>query len=91
MEQEVNLEKDIKYFDEKVQNNLNDISLEEILLLQEKQEALSEIIKKKIEGVMLWSRCRYEELGKKPTKYFLNLENIYYKDKVIQHLVDENG
>ena len=36
IEQEVNLEKDIKYLEEKVQKNLNDVSVEEILLLQEK-------------------------------------------------------
>ena len=40
---------------------------------------------------MLKSRCRYEELGEKPTKYFLNLENRNYQEKVIQYLIDENG
>ena len=40
---------------------------------------------------MLRSRCRYEDLGGKPTKYFINLENRNYQDKVIQQLIDENG
>ena len=40
---------------------------------------------------MLRSRCRYEELGEKPTKYFLNLENRNYQEKIIQYLIDENG
>ena len=40
---------------------------------------------------MLRSRSRYEELGEKPTKYFLQLENRNYTNKVINKLVDENG
>ena len=40
---------------------------------------------------MLRSRCRYEDLGEKPTKYFLSLENRNYQDKVIQHLIDDMG
>ena len=61
------------------------------MLLNEKKETLAEIRKKKIEGVMLRSRCRYEDVGENSTKYFLNLENRNYQDKVIQHLIDENG
>ena len=56
-----------------------------------KKESLADIRKKKTEGVMFRSRCRYGDLGEKPTKYFLSLENRNYQDKVIQHLVDENG
>ena len=40
---------------------------------------------------MLRSRCRYEELGEKPSGYFLNLENRNFMDKVITKLVDTNG
>ena len=40
---------------------------------------------------MLRSRCRYEDLGEKPTKYFLNLESRNYQEKVINNLIDENG
>ena len=90
-EQEVTLEREIKQLEEQVQNNLNDISMDEILLLNDKKEKLEEIRKIKMDGVMLRSRCRYEDLGEKPTKYFLNLENRNYHDKVINHLIDENG
>ena len=45
----------------------------------------------KTEGVMLRARCRYEELGEKPSGYFLNLENRNFMDKVINKLVDANG
>ena len=40
---------------------------------------------------MLRSRCRYEDLGEKPSSYFLNLENRNFMDKVITKLVDANG
>lgn len=40
---------------------------------------------------MLRSRSRYEDLGEKPTKYFLQLENRNYTNKVINKLIDENG
>ena len=53
---------------------------------------MEEIRKTKLEGVMLRSMCRYEDLGEKPTKYFfLNMENRNYQDKVINNLIDENG
>ena len=40
---------------------------------------------------MLRSRCRYEELGEKPSGYLLNLENRNFMDKVITKLIDVNG
>ena len=65
--------------------------MEEILLLEDKKNKLEEIRKIKIDRVMLRSRCRYEDLGEKPTKYFLNLESRNYQDKVINHFIYENG
>ena len=40
---------------------------------------------------MLRSRCRYEQLGEKPSGYSLNLEKRNFMDKVITKLVDTNG
>ena len=40
---------------------------------------------------MLRSRCRYEDMGEKPSKYFLNLESSNFTSKVISKLVNENG
>ena len=45
----------------------------------------------KIDGIMLRSRCRYEELRKNLQHIFFNLEKRNCNDKVIQHLIDENG
>ena len=90
-EDEKQLEKDIEKLEFKITNYLNDITEEDINKLDEKKNALQDIRKVKTEGVMLRSRCRYEDLGEKPSIYFLNLENRNFMDKVITKLVDANG
>ena len=45
----------------------------------------------KVQGVMLRSRVRYEELGEKPTKYFFNFENRQFTNKVMNKIIEENG
>ena len=40
---------------------------------------------------MIRSRCRYEELGEKPTSYFLNLEKRNFTNKVITKIIEDNG
>jgi hypothetical protein len=52
---------------------------------------LENLRKIKIEGVMLRSKCRYEELGEKPSRYFFNLEKRNYLNKSISKLVDEDN
>lgn len=39
---------------------------------------------------MLRSRCRYEDLGEKPTSYFLNLERRNFTNKVITKIIAED-
>ena len=41
--------------------------------------------------MMLRSRTRYEDLGRKPTKYFLNLEKRNYTSKIIHNLINSDG
>ena len=59
--------------------------------LEDKRNQLEEIRQKKIEGVMLRSRCRYTDMGEKPSKYFLTLENRNFTSKVITKLIDNNN
>ena len=40
---------------------------------------------------MLRSRSRYQDLGEKPTKYFLGLENRHYTKKVMSKITDSNN
>ena len=90
-EEEKQLEKEIENIGAKISNSLNEITEDDINRLEERKNALSEIRKVKREGVMLRSRCRYEELGEKPSGYFLNLANRNFMDKIITKLVDTNG
>ena len=37
---------------------------------------------------MLRSRSRYQDLGEKPSKYFFNLENRNYANKVMTKIIE---
>ena len=39
---------------------------------------------------MIRSRCRYEDLGEKPSSYFLNFEKRKFT-KVITNIIEDNG
>ena len=76
------LEDEISNLESKITETLQTVSQEDIYLLDNKKNRLHEIRKNKIEGVMLRSRCR-EDLGEKPSGYFLNLEKRNFTNKVI--------
>ena len=57
--------------------------------LDQKKTRLTDIQNEKIEGIMLRSRTRYEDLGEKPSSYFFNLESRNFINKVINKLIDE--
>ena len=40
---------------------------------------------------MLRSRRRYQDLGEKPSRYFLSLENQNFINKAMTKLIDEDG
>ena len=67
IEEEKQLENDIQNIEKKITHKLNEISENDISNLEEKKNALADLRKTKMEGVMLRSRCRYEELGEKPS------------------------
>ena len=73
-----------------INDNLDSANEHELNLLKEKKTRLEEIRQKKLEGVMLRSRCRYTDMGEKPTNYFLNLESRNFTSKVITKLIDNN-
>ena len=89
--EEQNLEHDIKEIENEINTNFLNIEDEKLNTLVQKKQRLTEIRKTKIEGVMLRSRVRYEDLGEKPTKYFLNLENRQFTNKVMNKIIEENG
>ena len=89
--EEKHLENEIQLLEQSVMNNLNEASADDIKTLDDKRNLLVELRKVKIEGTILRSRCRYEDLGEKPSSYFLKLENRKYTDKVMSKLIDENN
>ena len=91
MQEEIKLEKEILEIEENINNNTLNIYINDFNSLEEKRNRLYEIRNKKMEGVLLRSRCRYEDLGEKPTKYFLNLESKNFTSKVISNLTNEQG
>ena len=69
-QEEEKLEQHIKRLEEEVNCNFLNMSEESLNDLENKKERLNEIQREKIEGIMLRSRSRYENLGEKPTQYF---------------------
>ena len=90
-QQEKQLEQEIKIIEDEVNTNFINMSDEILDNLETKKTMLYDIQKDKIEGMMLRSRSRYEDLGEKPTQYFFNLEKRNYTSKVIHKLVNEDG
>ena len=82
-QQEIKLEQEIKILEDEVNANFLNMIEENLNDKENKKSSLNEIQKEKIEGVMLRSRSRYEDLGEKPTRYFFNLEKRNYTSKVI--------
>ena len=71
--------------------NFDNISEDNLQLLDQKKERLNQIRNEKLERVILRLRSKYEDLGEKPTNYFFKLENRNYTSKVISRLVDDEG
>ena len=68
--QEKELEEDISQLERNISENLQTVSEEDLNLLENKKNRLNKIRKHKIEGVMIRSRRRYEDLKEKPSSYF---------------------
>ena len=91
LKEENTLENDISKLESEINENFANIDVDKLEILSQKKAALIELRKSKIEGVMLRSKCRYQDLGEKPTKCFFNLENRQYTNKVMGKLIDKNG
>ena len=91
LEEERKLEQEIKILENEINRNFLNMTEEALHTLETKKSILNDIQKEKIEGMMLRSRSRYEDLGEKPTQYFFNLEKRNYTSKVIHKLVNTEG
>ena len=92
LEEENKLEQEIKELEAEINNDFSSIDENKIThFARKKKETLIEIRKEKIEGVMLRSRSRYQDLGEKPSKYFFNLENRNYTNKTMTKIIEHDG
>ena len=91
LKEERKLEQEIKILENEANRNFLNMIEEALHTLETKKSILNDIQKEKIEGTMLRSRSRYEDLGEKPTQYFFNLEKRNYTSKVIHKLVNTEG
>ena len=89
--EELNLEEEITKIEENININLLNAFANELNILEDKKTRLQEIRQKKLEGIILRSKCRYEDMGEKPTKYFLSLESRNFTSKVITKLTNSDG
>ena len=71
LKEENTIENDISKLETEINENFANIDVDKLEILSQKKAALIELRKSKIEGVMLRSKCRYQDLGDKTTKYFL--------------------
>ena len=77
--------------EQEINDNILDINHDKLQLLEQKKTNLVNIRRQKIKGIILRSKCRYLDLGVKPTKYFLNLGSRNYTSKTISNLTDGDG
>ena len=66
--EEIDLGKQMKILEDKLNDNLLSINENDLNLLEVKENRVEEIKQKKKEGVMLRSRGRYTDLGEKRSK-----------------------
>ena len=89
VKEEKALEEDIKRLENEICLNCINVNNQTFVNLVQKQNELVNLRNEKIEGVMLRSKCRYMDLGEKPTNYVFGLETRNYTNKVINKLIDE--
>lgn len=80
---EANIWKEIENIEKEVNINYE--------LLDNKKQELSELRKKKMNGVFIRSKAKWIHEGEKPTRYFCNLENRNYVSKIMNSLISHEG
>ena len=85
------LENEISKLENSISADLQNANIEEVNLLEEKKTRLQEIRANTIDGVIIRSRCRYENLGEKPSSYSFGLEKRNYTNKVITKIIENDG
>ena len=84
-----------KYLDTKIdtlhQKYIYNPSDTNLIQLNETQKELKMLREKKVDGIILRAKAKWNVEGERNSKYFLNLENQHYKEKTINKLIDDHG
>ena len=70
--------------------NIQNLSDEDKVLLNNKKENLVQMRKSKIDAILLRSKATYACQGEKITKYYCNMEKRHYLSKQMYKLINEN-
>ena len=83
------LEQKISELDKKITSGY--ANKENLEKLRDLNTDLIEIRKEELKGALIWSRAEWLDLGGKPSKFFLNLENRNKVNKMINEIkLDDN-
>ena len=85
---EARLNKEIEKLDNKV--NTGQASQEEILCLREQNITLTDLRKEDLKGAYIRSRADWLEVGERPSRFFLNLENRNRVNKSINEILTDD-
>ena len=86
--EEVLREQELESKIQELENNFVDEKIQEINTLKHELESIREI---KTQGIIIRSRANWLNQGEKVTKYFFNLENRNFKEKMILNVEKSNG
>ena len=86
-ESRANLEKRVKFYEDNLNSNSDDSFLKEY---QDAKVELETMYNHITEGIIIWSRCDWYELGEKSSRYFLGLEKRNKTKTHLRNLVTGN-
>ena len=90
-QQEKDLEKKICEIEESIHADFARIDAHKLETLNNYKDELQSIRDVKIKGCMLRAKVSWLDAGERPSKYFLNLENRNYTNKLIPKIILDSG
>lgn len=91
MQQENDLENKIRDIEEQIHREFVVIDEHTLESLKKYKQELESLRETKIKGIMLRTKVTWLDSGEKPSKYFLNLENRNYTNKLIPKIIRDSG
>ena len=90
-EKENRLSEEINQLQKEIMEDVNVPNKTKTKKLQQRQQDLVDLRKRKIDGMMIRSRNRWYEKGEKNSSYFFHLEKRNFTEKKINRLIQSDG